>query len=207
MNPEDQNQSGFRIVKRSIEESPQVDWGQLVKSIPTLTTNRLILRPFGEGDIERLHHIFGQKDMLRYFPSPDPPSKEKVERLLIKQLEHWGHHDCGWWAIEPRLPGPRMIGWSGLQYLPETGEFEVAYLLDRSFWGQGLATEAATEALAFGFERVGLKQIVAIVHPDNRASQRVIEKLGLAFVDEAFYFGMASYRYSLARSTWEQRGQ
>jgi ribosomal-protein-alanine N-acetyltransferase len=93
-------------------------------------------------------------------------------------------------------------GWCGLQFLPETAEVEVAYLLGPSHWGRGLATEAAKASLEYGFEQVALDQIVALVHPDNRASQRVIEKLEMPFVNVAEYFGITVRRYLMERSEY-----
>ena len=88
-----------------------------------------------------------------------------------------------------------MLGWNGLQYLPDTEEVEVGYLLSRRHWGQGLATEGAQAALRFGVETLRLGSIVGIVHPENIASQRVLAKAGLTFINEADYFGMHVCRY------------
>ena len=162
--------------------------------IPTITTSRLTLRPFVEADAGPLHHILGDSDVLRYFPNPAAPSPEQVQRFIARQLAHWEEHGFGWWAVELSTT-PGLIGWNGLQFLPETGEIEVAYLLDKPYWGQGLATEGARASLHLGFETLGLKNIVAIVHPENRASIRVIEKLEMSLVDRTHYFGMEVLRY------------
>jgi RimJ/RimL family protein N-acetyltransferase len=170
--------------------------------IPTITTSRLVLRAFTAGDVEPLHHILGGRDVLRYFPNTDPPSRDKVQRLISGHLRHWEERGYGWWAVEPRSKN-ELIGWSGLTFLPETEEVEVAYLLGQAFWGKGLATEAARACVQYGFENVGLESIVGIVHPENIASQRVIEKLGMSFVDQSTYFGMECYRYSMDRSSFD----
>jgi len=175
--------------------------------IPTIATSRLILRPFTEEDVDPLHRILSARDILRYFPNPNPPTRDKVEKLISAQLKHWEEHGYGWWAVEPRWK-KQLIGWSGLQFLPETEEVEVGYLLDQAFWGKGLATEAAQACLQYGFENFDVESIVAIVHPDNTASQRVIEKLGMSFVDQAHYFGMDCYHYSIECSSFDQdRGE
>ena len=166
----------------------------MITNIPTLTTARLTLRPFAAADAGPLHRILAQDQVLRYFPRPDPPDMARVEQLISGQLRHWEEHGLGWWAVEP-AEGDELLGWCGLQHLPETGEVEVGYLVSRPHWGQGLATEAARAALRFGFETCGLRSIVGIVHPENVASQRVLEKSGLVLVNKAEYFGMAAYRY------------
>jgi RimJ/RimL family protein N-acetyltransferase len=183
-----------------------------------LTTARLLLRPFTSADVDPLYRIMEQRDVLRYFPSPIPPPYERVERLVQEQLEHWQEHGYGWWALEERRPGNAsrragsvrragtFIGWAGLQYLPETDETEVGYLLGTAYWGRGLATEAARESVRFGFEDLDLPEIVGIVHPDHVASQRVLEKAGLSRVERAVYFNMDCYRYAVQRAAWDAHG-
>ena len=166
--------------------------------IPTVTTSRLKLRPFYEEDAARLHEILSEEDILRYFPSPGTPTLDQIRKLIANQLRHWEEHGFGWWAVEP-IGEDQLIGWNGLQYLPDTDEIEVGYLLSRSYWNRGLATEGARAGLEFAFGKLDLKQVVAIVHPENRASQRVIEKLGMRFTEETEYFGMAVYRYEITR--------
>lgn len=171
----------------------------MTTQVPTVITARLTLRPFVPEDVEPLYHIMNDREVMRYFPVSDPPPLERVDRLIQGQLKHWEAHGYGWWAVEMRSDGG-FIGWSGLQYLPETDETEVAYLLGKPFWGRGLATEAAQAGLHFGFQTLDLPAIVAIVHPQNLASQGVIHKLGMSFVDAARYFGMDCYRYRVLRS-------
>jgi ribosomal-protein-alanine N-acetyltransferase len=165
-------------------------------NIPTLTTARLILRGFTDDDVDPLYRILSDADVLRYFPDPRPPSCERVQKIISNQLQHWERHGYGWWALEPRS-NKDLIGWSGLQFISETTEVEVGYLLGQPFWGQGLATEAAQACVRYGFEQLGLQTIVGIVHPENVASQRVIGKLGLSFVDRTRYFGMDCYHYRM----------
>jgi len=170
-------------------------------SVPAKTTARLTMRAWSLDDAHALCRILAEKDVLRYFPDPNPPDHPRVERFISAQLRHWDDHGYGWWALEPRVER-ELIGWCGLQYLPDTDETEVAFLLSRRYWGRGLASEAARESLRFGFGERGLERIVAIVHPENVASQRVIEKLGMSFVDKSEYFGMEVYRYALESSSF-----
>jgi RimJ/RimL family protein N-acetyltransferase len=167
-------------------------------NIPTLRTPRLTLRPFVKDDRLPLHCILQEPDILCYFPTPAPPSLDRVEKIIERQLEHWEKHHLGWWAVAP-LGQAELIGWNGLQFLPETGEVEVGYLLSHAWWGKGLATEGARAALDYGFRTLDLKQIIGLVHPDNLASQRVLEKAGLIFSNCAEYFGMHMLRYLIEK--------
>jgi RimJ/RimL family protein N-acetyltransferase len=162
--------------------------------IPIIKTSRLVLRPFTDKDVEPLFRILQEHDILRYFPNPNPPSREQVEKLVSGQLRHWEEHKLGWWALDFEN---QMIGWCGLQFLPETREIEVGFLISKVFWGQGLATEAARSSLLFGFQDLDLECIVGIVHHENVASQRVVQKLGMSFTVRTSYFGMDCYRYSI----------
>lgn len=168
-------------------------------NIPTITTTRLVLRPFHDEDAAPLHHILAVKDFLRYFPIPAAPALERVEKYIESQLQHWQDHKYGRWAVQKK-GAEDLIGWNGLQYLPDTDEIEIGYILAKPFWNQGLTTEAAVEGLRFAFEVLKLEEIVAIVHPENRASQRVTEKLGMRFTKQAEYFGMQAFRYTIDRA-------
>lgn len=166
--------------------------------IPTLTTDRLVLRGFTPQDVEALHDVLSERDVHHYFPRTDPPTREQVEKVIADQLAHWEKHQCGWWAVLLRENG-KLIGWCGLQFLPEFDEIEVAYLVGKPYWGQGLATEAARAAVQFGFQSLGLDRIVALASVENGASQRVIQKLGMTLVERLNIWGMDCYRYSLPR--------
>ncbi len=169
-------------------------------SIPTLHTPNLTLRPFVPQDAKALHEIEQGEDVLRYFPNPAPPPLEQVERFIASQKPHWEQHGCGNWAVVLTASG-EFTGWAGLQYLPGTGEIEVGYLFDRSHWGQGYATQAARASLQFGFERLGMRQIIALVHPDNLASLRVAAKCGLAAVECKTYWGLELVRHTVTAAT------
>lgn len=167
-------------------------------NIPRVTTKRLVLRSLAPEDAGPLQAIMGERGVLDYFPNQDPPSLQRVQTLISGQLAHWEKHGNGWWAVELKA-APGLIGWAGLQYLPDTDETEVAYFLAKRHWGQGLATEAARAGVAYGLEDLELLRIVGIAHPDNIASQRVLEKAGLHFVERTHYFGMDCFRYMIER--------
>ena len=173
---------------------------------PTLATARLTLRPVRSEDLDALHRILGEPDVLRYFPKPEPPSRERVREIIEGQERHWAERGYGWWAAFPR-GGGALMGWCGLQYLAETDEVEVACLLDPEHWGKGYAVEGSAAALDFGFRELGTGTIVAIVHPRNLRSLRAVETLGLAFTNDARYFGMEARRYAIGRETFVARAQ
>lgn len=170
-------------------------------AIPTLRTGRLVLQAWKSADAPRLFEILQEEGILRYFPNQNPPPLEKVERYIQRHLTHWEEHSCGHWAVT--LPDGPTLGWCGLEYLPETGETEVAYLLSRACWGNGYATEAARASVRFGFESAGLENIIGLVDPENIASRRVLEKSGLHYIDRKEYFAVNLDRFRVEKAEWE----
>ena len=168
--------------------------------IPTIRTSRLLLRPWTPDDAEAWFEILQEDGILRYFPNPAPPPRKKADSYIAHHLEHWEKHGYGHWAVVTQ-DDKRVVGWSGLEYLPELGETEVAYLLSKSVWGRGYASEAARAALGFGFESAGLASIIGLVHQDNVASISVLEKCGLHFADRIRLWGIEMCRYRIQRAT------
>jgi len=167
--------------------------------LPSLRTSRLTLRPLQPNDAEALHRIYQTEGVLRYFPNPIAPPLEKVQRLITAQQVHWETQGYGNWGLLPDGE-EEIIGWAGLQYLLELDETEVGFLLDQPFWGRGYATEAALASLQFGFEHFSLDHMIALVHPDNLASQRVIEKCGMTYMETISLWGMELMRFRIVRS-------
>ena len=172
--------------------------------IPVIETKHTRLRPFVKTDVDALFEITNQKDVFRYFPNPAPWTRERTEKFIQNQPAHWEKHGFGWWGVEP-LGNPELIGWNGLQYLPDTDEIEVGYLISQSFQGRGWTTEGVLASLAFGFDQIKVQAIIAIVHPENMASQRVAIKCGLSLVDRNNYFGMDCFRYRIDAAKFKSK--
>lgn len=166
----------------------------LVSELPILITANLTLRQIADSDVATLHRIYQSEGVLRYFPNPTPPPLDRVQHFVAAQQKHWEKYGYGNWGVF--LEGQQaIIGWAGLQYLPELDETEVGFLLDKPFWGKGYATEAALEAIAFGFQHFNFDHMIALVHPENMASRRVIEKCGMRYVDTLLLWGIELMRH------------
>jgi RimJ/RimL family protein N-acetyltransferase len=162
--------------------------------IPTLQTERMTLRPLAPTDAAVLHRIYQTEGVLQYFPFTTPPPLESLQRFILGQQKHWEKHGYGNWGLLPAGES-EIIGWAGLQYLPELDETEVGFLLDRPFWGRGYATQTAKLSLDFGFQHFNFDHVIALVHEDNLASRRVIEKCGMTYVDTLALWGMQLMRH------------
>jgi RimJ/RimL family protein N-acetyltransferase len=140
-----------------------------------LETPRLILRPFKETDGEAAHRWFRDPDVFRFYTyGPYSSLHETTERIrqYIEHFEKFGYAKYVVIEKSSRVP----IGDAGLSFDADIG-VTVGYKFARSHWGKGYATEAAQACVTYGFERLDLERIGAIIHPLNTKSQRVIEKL------------------------------
>ena len=154
--------------------------------------------PWEAEDWHEFHKIASDPEVMRYIhdgtPWPETRSREFVERQMALYA---GKQFC-LWRLALRQGGP-LIGFCGLQPLPETSDIEIGWWLATDQWGLGLATEAAREALRDGFGRVGLERIVAIAQPANVASIRVMQKLGMQFERMAEARGIPVVLYAITR--------
>ncbi|MFI5936772.1 GNAT family N-acetyltransferase [Actinoplanes sp. NPDC051494] len=150
----------------------------------TLETERLSLRQWRDDDLDALAAMNADPEVMRYILDGAVRDREQSTAALRKFVGDWAAQGFGLFAIEVRATG-RLAGWAGLTvpaFLPEVmPAVEIGWRLNRESWGHGYATEAAAEALRFGFEERGLDRIISIRHTGNKRSARVMEKLGLTY--------------------------
>ena len=138
---------------------------------------------------------------MRYIGDGKLQSRAQTEVRLNAILDHWEQHGFGLWVTIEKASGD-FAGFCGLKYLDSTSEIEVGYRLAKRFWGMGFATEAAQASLRFGFEVHGLDRIVAVVQPENVASCRVAEKIGLRYVTDARFYDTDVKYYAISREQY-----
>lgn len=168
--------------------------------MPEIETNRLRLRHFTLDDLDDLFRLYSDAEIMRYLSSPR--TKEQTQTSLCKHIKQWQEYNFGMWAVNYK-ERDKMIGRCGLSFLENTPEVELGYVFDKSFWNMGLATEASLATLKYGFETVRLHRIVAIAKPENIASIRVIQKVGMTYEKDAHYYGVDVVYYALSRSAWQ----
>lgn len=121
----------------------------------------------------------GDPDVMRYVPDGPFASVEAARAFLVTYQDVYRTDGFARWAAIETATGT-WLGWCGLRRQKD-GDVDVGYRYLKSAWGRGFATEAARACVAYGFETLGLERIVARAEPDNRASLRVLEKIGLHF--------------------------
>lgn len=143
---------------------------------PTLRTERLILRPWREDDLEPFAALNTDPEVMEFFPWA--LSRAQSDAMAERIRAHFTRAGFGLWAVEV-IGGAPFIGFTGIQRPSFMPGVEVGWRLARTAWGAGYATEAARASIAWGFAHLDLAEIIAMVVPDNLRSQRVMTKLGM----------------------------
>jgi [ribosomal protein S5]-alanine N-acetyltransferase len=145
-----------------------------------IETDRLLIRPWEPGDEAGFREMVGDPEMMRYISGGLPWDEERIAEFQARQRRHLASQGCCMGALVERASG-RLAGVCGLQPMRASSEIEVGWWVAKRLWGRGLATEGGAAALRFGWETLGLRRVLAIAEPENQASLRVMEKLGLRF--------------------------
>lgn len=156
-------------------------------------TKRLEHRAFTFGDAYEFFALNGNPDVMRLTGEPLLPSLDAA-REAIANYPDFDQVGYGRWACILKQTRS-IIGFCGLKYLPDLDAVDVGYRFLPEYWGQGLATEACTASLDFGFNTLHLDEILGLVLPRNVASIRVLEKVGMQPVGELMYDGALALRF------------
>ena len=168
--------------------------------MPSIETERLLLRRFRPDDLDELAKLFADPDVMRYVGNGQPIDRNEAERALRSIINHWERHGFGRWAVVDKQSN-EFIGFGGLRSLFDTPE--VVYHFSKENWGKGLATELARASLRFGFEDRGFDRIVAVAKPENRASIHVMQKLGMRFEMKTSYYNIEVVQYEITRNEFK----
>jgi RimJ/RimL family protein N-acetyltransferase len=147
--------------------------------VTDLHTERLALRSWRPDDLDELAAVFADPQVW-WYPLRRGFTREQTEAFLRRRIAEWDEQGWGLWAVEHQGD---LIGYTGFglpTFLPEVMPVpEIGWRLQPSYWGRGLATEAATAALHHGFTALGFSEVVSIYEPENVASGRVMERIGM----------------------------
>ena len=143
-------------------------------SIPTIETERLILRGWREDDLDAYAAMMADPEVMRFLGGAS--SRSDAWRGMATVIGHWELRGFGLWAVERKRDGV-LIGRVGVQYPEGWPSTEVAWTLGRPYWGHGYATEAAKASLDYGFRTTRLPKLISLIDPENHGSRRVAERL------------------------------
>ncbi|MCX7114450.1 MAG: GNAT family N-acetyltransferase [Gammaproteobacteria bacterium] len=170
-----------------------------------LETKRCVLTLPKDADLNDLIALRTDPEVMKYIGNGAIQTKDQVSAFLANFRPYFEKHGLTFYSAFLKET-EEFIGQAGLFHLgfdDSQSEIEVAYRLHKKFWGQGLATELVTVLIQWGFNHLAIQKIIAIVHPENEASRRVMEKSGM------HYQGIISYKdqqlpcYEAVKSTIE----
>ena len=169
--------------------------------MPTLETERLVLRMFQADDLDAYATMCADPDVMRYLGDGKPLTRPDAWRQMAMILGHWQLKGYGLWALEERATGA-LVGRAGF-FEPEGWPgFEVGWMLRRESWGRGYATEAAARVLRYAFTELGRERLISLIRPANAPSIRVAERLGERLQGRAEVFGHEALVYGIDRAAW-----
>ncbi|MGO4236175.1 GNAT family N-acetyltransferase [Pseudarthrobacter sp. YAF2] len=140
-------------------------------------TDRLQFREMTDADLDNMAALLGDPEVMRFYPAPK--SREEAASWIQWNRENYAEHGYGLWIVETH--NGEFIGDCGLTWQQVNGaqKLEVGYHVRSELHGQGFATEAAVACRDYAREDLVAKELIAIIHPDNRSSERVAEKIGM----------------------------
>ncbi|MDQ6786978.1 MAG: GNAT family N-acetyltransferase [Acidobacteriota bacterium] len=171
--------------------------------LPIIETERLFLRTYRTQDLETVYLLCTDPDVTHFFSAEFSVKREDVLASLPRRTERWRTQGFGQLGVFEKNTG-KLIGYCGMQYLEDTTDVEIYYGLFKEYWQRGLATEAAKAVLRFAFESLKLPQIVAVTHPKNLSSHKVLQKLGMSRGDDAEFYSTAAAYFSLPRADYKK---
>ena len=152
-----------------------------------MNSQRISLWPFEASDLDEMQAVMGNPDVMRFSIS-GPKKKTETEDFIKQCRAQYDEFGFGLLAVVYKEEN-RVIGYCGLfrQEIDGLIELEIGYRLHPSYWGRGIATEAAGMIRDWAFANLGREKLISIIEPENAASIAVAKKLGMNF-ERAFLF-------------------
>jgi [ribosomal protein S5]-alanine N-acetyltransferase len=154
-------------------------------------TERLIMREIVPDDEHGFFEMDSDSEVHRYLGNKPVKSIEEIRKAIAFIRQQYVDNGIGRWAVIEKQTG-NFIGWSGLKLVKDefngkTDFYDLGYRFNKRYWGKGYATETAKASVQYGFETMKLRKITGMAHIDNIASQNVLQKAGLKFVNTFDY--------------------
>ncbi|HEV7645440.1 MAG TPA: GNAT family N-acetyltransferase [Pyrinomonadaceae bacterium] len=185
---------------------------------PQIETARLKLRAPVPEDVRPLESLWSDPDVTKYIPIILFRTREELEEFIPLTRQRWTERGFGMLIVTTK-ENDTVIGYCGLQFLNSSPQVEIYYGFSKNAWDQGFATEAARSMLRFAFETAKLESVAGVTQPENTASQKVLEKIGLKKDPEmkTFYDNVCVY-FTISREdfspddspyklTYEEQGE
>ena len=175
-------------------------------------TERLILREIMPTDIEGMFELDSDPIVHKYLGNKPVKTKKEVEKVIEFIRQQYKERGIGRWAAIEKSSGD-FIGWSGIKL--NTGEkealngkqdfYDIGYRFIPRYWGKGYASESSFATLDFGFKELNIETMCGAADIYNIASNKVLKKIGLNFIEEFMYKDEKINWYELNKEDYEKR--
>ena len=177
-----------------------------------IETERLILRDLRDEDIDGIYELDSNPLVHKYLGNNPITTIKKAEEIVRFVQLQYKERGIGRFAVIEKYSG-NFIGWSGLKLNLEEKEalngkqkfYDIGYRLIPEFWGKGYATESSVKMLQYGFETLKLNTIVGAAEVENIASNKVLKKIGLKFINEFKYDNIPCNWYELNKEDYGKK--
>ncbi len=168
-------------------------------------TERLILRDIRNQDAEGLFLLDSDPEVHKYLGNKPVQDMQQITEVIEFIQQQYKDNGIGRWAMIEKQSG-NFVGWTGLKYMRTKANnhcyyYDVGYRLIRKYWGKGYASESVAASLVYGFETLKLREIFAMAHIENIASQHVLQKNGLVKHNAFQYENEPHYWFSILNNT------
>lgn len=172
-----------------------------------LTTARLRLEPIDDHHFDGLHAMNRQPEVMRYLGG-EPEAPEQTRKMIEVVKGRWAQYGFSWWAFIERETG-RLVGAGCIQHLGRdpANPLEIGWRMVPERWGRGLASEAAGAMADCAFDTLEAPTLTAVCLPDNKGSQRVMERLGLRYRGLEQWYEQPHAAWDMTRADWDARNK
>lgn len=164
-----------------------------------LETKNFLLREMTDTDIDDVVTFWDDNEVMKFIGDGTwGGGKSVVSEFINKNTNSYKiHPGLGFWAVQDKQT-KRVIGEAGISPVKDTNEIEAGYILHKNYWGKGHGTEILSGLIDYGFNQLKLDKIIAVAHPDNLASTKIMQKCGMKFKKMDYYHNRYSVKYTIA---------
>ena len=170
-----------------------------------IQTERLIIREIEESDATGMFTLDSDPDVHEFLGKKPIKTIEEAKQSIEHIRKQYKANGIGRWAIIDKETGD-FIGWTGLKYEQGLREdfdyYDLGYRLRKEYWVKKIATETAIASLKYGFEKMNLKEIGAAADINHIASNKILTKIGMKFIDKFEYVGLPHNWYNIKKEEW-----
>ncbi|MDN3920622.1 GNAT family N-acetyltransferase [Roseateles violae] len=173
----------------------------------TLTTARLRLEPFADAHLEGLNAMNSDPAVMRYLTGR-PETLDETRAAIARVQARWAEWGYSWWSFIEQDSG-HLVGAGCIQHLgrEKANPLEIGWRLRQDRWGRGYASEAAQRMAAFAFDELRAPLLRAVCDPQNQASARVMQRLGMRFCGIERWYEADCAAYEIDATGWRARTQ